>query len=77
MFDWAIRGLGSLFGFVGDAVGSAVGWAWGSSRWEGGPGRGVDYRPGLWIRPDGLGISPEGLPRRPVGGDGGVRAAVG
>lgn len=28
MFDWAIGGLGSLFGFVGDAVGSAVGWAW-------------------------------------------------
>ena len=28
MFDWAIGGLGSLFGFVGDAVGGAVGWAW-------------------------------------------------
>jgi len=28
MFDWAIGGLGSLFGFVGDAVGGAIGWAW-------------------------------------------------
>ena len=28
MFDWAIGGLGELFGFVGDAVGGAVGWAW-------------------------------------------------
>ena len=28
MFDWAVGGLGSLFGFVGDAVGGAVGWAW-------------------------------------------------
>lgn len=28
MFNWAIGGLGSLFGFVGDAVGGAVGWAW-------------------------------------------------
>ena len=28
MFDWAIGGLGDLFGFVGDAVGGAVGWAW-------------------------------------------------
>lgn len=28
MFDWAIGGLGDLFGFVGNAVGSAVGWAW-------------------------------------------------
>lgn len=28
MFDWAIGGMGSLFGFVGDAVGGAVGWAW-------------------------------------------------
>lgn len=28
MFDWAIGGLGSLFGFVGDALGDAVGWAW-------------------------------------------------
>ena len=28
MFDWAIGGLGTLFGFVGDAVGSAAGWAW-------------------------------------------------
>lgn len=28
MFDWVIGGLGSLFGFVGDAAGGAVGWAW-------------------------------------------------
>ncbi len=28
MFDWAIGGLGSLFGFVGDAVGGVIGWAW-------------------------------------------------
>jgi hypothetical protein len=28
MFDWVIGGLGSLFGFVGDAVGSVAGWAW-------------------------------------------------
>lgn len=28
MFDWTIGGLGALFGFVGDAVGGAVGWAW-------------------------------------------------
>ena len=28
MFDWTIGGLGSLFGFVGDAVGGAIGWAW-------------------------------------------------
>lgn len=28
MFNWTIGGLGSLFGFVGNAVGSAVGWAW-------------------------------------------------
>lgn len=28
MFDWAIGGLGNLFGFVGDAVGGVVGWAW-------------------------------------------------
>ena len=28
MFDWAIGSLGTLFGFVGDAVGSAAGWAW-------------------------------------------------
>src|SRR5262245_23819426 len=28
MFDWAIGGLGRLFGFVGDAIGGAVGWAW-------------------------------------------------
>lgn len=28
MFDWAIGGLGELFGFVGAAVGGAVGWAW-------------------------------------------------
>lgn len=28
MFNWVIGGLGSLFGFVGDAVGGAVGWAW-------------------------------------------------
>jgi type IV secretion system protein TrbL len=28
MFNWVIGGLGTLFGFVGDAVGSVVGWAW-------------------------------------------------
>jgi hypothetical protein len=28
MFDWAIGGLGELFGFVGDAVGGVAGWAW-------------------------------------------------
>ena len=28
MFDWVIGGLGSLFGFVGDAVGAMAGWAW-------------------------------------------------
>jgi type IV secretion system protein TrbL len=28
MFQWALGGLGSLFGFVGDAVGSVAGWAW-------------------------------------------------
>lgn len=28
MFDWVIGGLGSLFGFVGDAAGSVAGWAW-------------------------------------------------
>lgn len=28
MFFWAIGGLAALFGFVGDAVGGAVGWAW-------------------------------------------------
>lgn len=28
MFDWAIGGLGELFGFVGNTVGGAVGWAW-------------------------------------------------
>ncbi len=28
MFQWALGGLGSLFGFVGDAVGSVTGWAW-------------------------------------------------
>jgi len=28
MFDWAIGGLGSLFGFVGDVGSGAVGWAW-------------------------------------------------
>lgn len=28
MFQWAIGGLGSLFGFVGDAVGGVAGWAW-------------------------------------------------
>jgi hypothetical protein len=28
MFDWAIGGLGSLFGFVSGAVGEAIGWAW-------------------------------------------------
>jgi hypothetical protein len=28
MFTWAIGGLGALFGFVGDAVGGAIGWAW-------------------------------------------------
>jgi type IV secretion system protein TrbL len=28
MFDWVIGGLSSLFGFVGDAAGAAVGWAW-------------------------------------------------
>lgn len=28
MFNWTISGLGALFGFVGNAVGSAVGWAW-------------------------------------------------
>jgi len=28
MFTWTIGGLGALFGFVGDAVGGAIGWAW-------------------------------------------------
>lgn len=28
MFVWAIGGLGALFGFAGDVVGGAVGWAW-------------------------------------------------
>ncbi|MPY92504.1 MAG: hypothetical protein GEV08_05370 [Acidimicrobiia bacterium] len=28
MFDRASGGLGSLFGFVGDALGGAVRWAW-------------------------------------------------
>jgi type IV secretion system protein TrbL len=28
MFDWLIGGLGTLFGYLGDAVGDAVGWAW-------------------------------------------------
>ena len=28
MFDWAIGGLGELFGLVGAAVGGAVGWTW-------------------------------------------------
>ncbi|HRE03729.1 MAG TPA: hypothetical protein PLV68_20710, partial [Ilumatobacteraceae bacterium] len=28
MFDWAIGGLGALFGFAGDAIGGAIGWAW-------------------------------------------------
>ena len=28
MFDWAIGGLGELFGWIGDAAGAAVGWAW-------------------------------------------------
>ena len=28
MFTWAIGGLGALFGFVGGAVGDAIGWAW-------------------------------------------------
>ena len=28
MFDWVIGGLGSLFGFVGDATGAVAGWAW-------------------------------------------------
>ncbi len=28
MFDWVIGGLGELFGFVGDAVGATIGWAW-------------------------------------------------
>jgi hypothetical protein len=28
MFDWAIGGLGELFGWIGGAAGAAVGWAW-------------------------------------------------
>jgi len=28
MFDWAVGGLGSLFGFVGEAAGEVAGWAW-------------------------------------------------
>ena len=28
MFDWAIGGLGDLFGWIGDAAGAAAGWAW-------------------------------------------------
>jgi hypothetical protein len=28
MFDWAIGGLGALFGLVGDAANAVVGWAW-------------------------------------------------
>ncbi|MGE3448818.1 MAG: hypothetical protein AB7H92_14700 [Microbacteriaceae bacterium] len=28
MFDWAISGLGSLFGLIGGAAGAAIGWAW-------------------------------------------------
>ena len=28
MFDWAIGGLGALFGLVGDAAGAVTGWAW-------------------------------------------------
>jgi hypothetical protein len=28
MFDWAIGGLGTLFGFLGDAAGTVAGWAW-------------------------------------------------
>jgi hypothetical protein len=28
MFDWALNGLGDLFGFVGDAAGAVAGWAW-------------------------------------------------
>jgi type IV secretion system protein TrbL len=28
MFDWAIGGLGALFGWIGDAAGAAAGWAW-------------------------------------------------
>ena len=28
MFDWAVGGLGSLFGWVGDAAAAVAGWAW-------------------------------------------------
>ena len=28
MFDWAIGGLGALFGWIGDAAGAVAGWAW-------------------------------------------------
>jgi hypothetical protein len=28
MFDWLIDGAGALFGFIGDAVSGAIGWAW-------------------------------------------------
>ena len=28
MFDWTIGGLGTLFGWIGDAAGAAAGWAW-------------------------------------------------
>jgi hypothetical protein len=28
MFDWAIGGLGALFGWIGNAAGAVVGWAW-------------------------------------------------
>jgi hypothetical protein len=28
MFEWAIGGLGALFGFVGSTVGAVAGWAW-------------------------------------------------
>jgi hypothetical protein len=28
MFDWAIGGLGALFGWIGDAAGAVTGWAW-------------------------------------------------
>ena len=28
MFNWVVGGLGSMFGFVGEAAGQVAGWAW-------------------------------------------------